>query len=94
MQIHVRVQVIVLAICFWCAGCTAQRHIAERDSTMVKDAEALLRSQVLDEAGWAMLQEPVTITAGHSPRSAGGVHDFFSEADYFWPIPKIRMGHT
>ena len=24
-------------------------------------------------------------TASHSPRSAGGPHDFFSEADYWWP---------
>jgi Alginate lyase len=30
---------------------------------------------------------PVTVTAARSPRSAGGLHDYFSEADYFWPDP-------
>jgi hypothetical protein len=40
----------------------------------------------MDEAAWAMAQ-PITITAETSSRSAGGKHDFFSEADYFWPDP-------
>ena len=53
-----------------------------------KEAEALLKKQILAEAAWAMQQKPVTVTAASSPRSAGGVHDFFSEADYFWPDPK------
>jgi hypothetical protein len=26
------------------------------------------------------------------PRSAGGLHDFFSEADYWWPDPKNPDG--
>jgi hypothetical protein len=42
---------------------------------------------VLGEAAWAMKQQPITITSESSPRSAGGKHDFFSEADYFWPNP-------
>jgi hypothetical protein len=44
-----------------------------------------LRKQILAQAGWAMQQQPVTVTAQHSPRSAGGKHDFFSEGDYWWP---------
>ncbi|MGY0036348.1 alginate lyase family protein [Pedobacter sp. NJ-S-72] len=39
-----------------------------------------------------MTQKPVTITAASSPRSAGGKHDFFSEADYFWPDPQNPDG--
>jgi hypothetical protein len=27
------------------------------------------------------------VTGAQSPRSAGGVHDFFSEGDYWWPDP-------
>jgi len=42
-----------------------------------------LRASVMTEAAWAMKQKPVTVTASHSDRSAGGRHDFFSEADYF-----------
>jgi hypothetical protein len=46
-----------------------------------------LEPRVMAEAAWAMKQKPVTVTAAHSSRSAGGPHDFFSEADYFWPNP-------
>lgn len=52
-----------------------------------KAAEATLRKQILAEADWAMEQAPVTVTAAYSTRSAGGLHDFFSEADYFWQDP-------
>jgi hypothetical protein len=44
-----------------------------------------LRRHILAEAAWALRQEPITVTASHSPRSAGGLHDFFSEGDYWWP---------
>jgi hypothetical protein len=57
-----------------------------------KETLALLREQVLKEAEWAMKQEPVTVTADSSVRSTGGKHDFFSEADYFWPDPKNPEG--
>lgn len=53
-----------------------------------KEIAATLRRQVLKEAAWAMDQSPVTVTASFSPRSAGGKHDFFSEADYWWPNPQ------
>lgn len=46
---------------------------------------ATLKPHNLAEAQWAMQQQPVTVTAQTSPRSAGGRHDFFSEGDYWWP---------
>jgi hypothetical protein len=57
-----------------------------------KAAEKVLRKQILAEAAWAMEQAPITVTASFCPRSAGGIHDFFSEADYFWPDPKNPDG--
>ena len=50
------------------------------------------RARVLKAANEYLLQKPVTITASSSPRSAGGPHDFFSEADYWWPDPKDPNG--
>lgn len=44
-----------------------------------------LHRHILAEAAWALRQAPVTVTASHSARSAGGPHDFFSEGDYWWP---------
>jgi Alginate lyase len=37
-------------------------------------------------------EDPRTVTAARSPRSAGGPHDFFSEGAYWWPAPKNPDG--
>ena len=36
--------------------------------------------------------EPVTVTANTCPRSAGGIHDYYSEATYWWPNPADPNG--
>jgi hypothetical protein len=61
-------------------------------ATLVRGAEtfdvvALERERVLKAAHRYLAEKPVTVTASSSPRSAGGPHDFFSEADYWWPDP-------
>jgi hypothetical protein len=50
------------------------------------------RERVLSAATRYLNETPVTITASASPRSAGGRHDFFSEADYWWPDPGHPAG--
>jgi DNA-binding LacI/PurR family transcriptional regulator len=45
------------------------------------------RPRVVRAADRYLGERPVTVTASHSPRSAGGPHDFFSEGDYWWPDP-------
>lgn len=50
------------------------------------------RVRVLRAANQYLREQPVAITAVQSPRSAGGVHDFFSEGDYWWPDPKNPGG--
>jgi hypothetical protein len=50
------------------------------------------RARVLKAANHYLKEAPITITASVSPRSAGGVHDFFSEGDYWWPDPKDPNG--
>jgi hypothetical protein len=56
------------------------------------DVKALDRDRVLKAAGAYLKEEPVTVTAARSPRSAGGPHDFFSEGDYWWPDPNNPGG--
>jgi hypothetical protein len=53
---------------------------------------AIERARVLAAANRYLAETPITITASSSPRSAGGPHDFFSEADYWWPDPKDPNG--
>ena len=56
------------------------------------DLPAIERGRVLRAANGYLKEVPLTITASSSPRSAGGPHDFFSEADYWWPDPEHPGG--
>ena len=47
----------------------------------------LLRTEIVIRGDKALAEEPVTITAYRAERSAGGIHDFYSEGDYWWPNP-------
>jgi len=50
------------------------------------------RKRVLAAAGKYLREQPMTVTASSSDRSAGGKHDFFSEGDYWWPDPNNPGG--
>jgi hypothetical protein len=67
------------------AGATAE---SARDI----DVAAFDRSRVLAAANRYLSEAPITITSARSPRSAGGLHDYFSEGDYWWPDPKNPGG--
>ena len=56
------------------------------------DLRALERTRVLTAAERYLTEQPITITAFSSPRSAGGQHDYFSEGDYWWPDPANADG--
>ncbi len=48
--------------------------------------------RILASAARFLSEDPVTIVAFPSPRSAGGIHDYYSEGDYWWPDPKDSTG--
>ncbi|HWH68308.1 MAG TPA: alginate lyase family protein, partial [Candidatus Sulfotelmatobacter sp.] len=50
------------------------------------------RPRILQKAAKCLQEQPVTVTASHCNRSAGGQHDFYSEGDYWWPDPKNPDG--
>jgi hypothetical protein len=50
------------------------------------------RERILRAAQEYLVLKPVTITAFPADRSAGGLHDYFSQADYFWPNPQDPNG--
>ncbi len=63
-----------------------------RASTGSFDLRAFERPRVVGQANQYLDQQPVTVTAARSTRSAGGLHDYFSEGDYWWPDPKDPEG--
>jgi hypothetical protein len=62
-------------------GSVAFRMVAETDT-----------QRILTAATKYVEQAPLTITAFPAERSAGGLHDFYSQADYFWPNPNDPNG--
>lgn len=69
-------------------ACRPSQHHTRSVGRYTDQAQAILYHQVMREAAWALQQQPVTVTASFSSRTAGGKHDFFSEGDYWWPNPK------
>lgn len=66
----------------WAAeNLSAYKMVAETD-----------RQRILDAARKYLPMESLTITAFHAADSPGGLHDFYSQADYFWPDPKNPNG--
>lgn len=49
-------------------------------------AEIILRANVF------LKKSPETITSFHADRSAGGLHDYYSEGKYWWPNPEDPNG--
>ena len=57
-----------------------------------RGGETSERARVLNAAQRYLREQPETIVSVPAPRSAGGPHDYFSEADYFWPDPQNPNG--
>jgi hypothetical protein len=68
-------------------GWTGQR-IPHLQKSIIKDA----RQKTISIADSFLSEVPVTVTVSHCVRSAGGLHDFYSEGDYWWPDPENRDG--
>jgi hypothetical protein len=51
------------------------------------DLVEIERTRILGKAAAYLDEAPVTVTAHRAKRSAGGLHDFYSEGDYWWPDP-------
>lgn len=82
MRLFALLPILILSSCH--SGRKLANSTENADRSLIAQT---LRPFVMQEAEWAMQQEPVTVTASHSERSAGGLHDFFSEGDYWWPDP-------
>ncbi len=49
-------------------------------------------TSILQKANIYLSMEPVTITSYVATRSAGGIHDYYSEGSYWWPNPADPEG--
>jgi len=82
-----------LAIAGAAAGHLALNPAYAADRITPSDLVAKLdRTRILTAADRYLADQPITVTASHSERSKGGLHDYFSEGDYWWPDEKNPNG--
>ena len=65
-------------------GAPAKLTAEHCDAQAVRDSD---RARVIARAEMYLEAEPRTVTADRAVRSAGGPNDFYSEGDYWWPVP-------
>lgn len=71
-----------LAMVACLAGCAGNSR-SPLEKMIVRD----VRRQTLEKADSFLTVAPETVTSARCERSAGGVNDFYSEGDYWWPDP-------
>ena len=75
-------------LCFMLLNdCQVKSSISLQDKVInsVKDMEIARAKAFLSSI-------PVTVTDSYCNRSAGGLHDYYSEGDYWWPNPQNPKG--
>ncbi|MFT5883622.1 MAG: hypothetical protein ACI9IP_000061 [Arcticibacterium sp.] len=65
---------------------------AYTSQTLPEQVIEKLAATEISRAKAFLLTEPITVTDSHSERSSGGIHDFYSEGDYWWPNPADLKG--
>lgn len=82
---RLRISIGLLMILFGLTTVTAKEDVKEQ-------VRRLLQAETLRRADAALESVPVTVTAARAQRSAGGIHDFYSEGDYWWANPQDPDG--
>jgi hypothetical protein len=81
---------------FCCQAAVCLTRVAFADVMRSTDGYALVartdRARIIAAATRYVDLRPRTITSYPSSRSPGGLHDYFSQADYFWPNPQDPGG--
>ncbi|MEO6817164.1 MAG: alginate lyase family protein, partial [Edaphobacter sp.] len=70
-----------------CAAAWAETRTTPYDMVAKVD-----HNRILAEAARYLSEKPITLAATRSSRSSGGLHDYFSEGDYWWPNPNDPGG--
>jgi hypothetical protein len=71
---------------------TINTPILAQNKAVFKQLGKVLKKTVLAKADSALALKPITVTAERCERSAGGIHDFYSEGDYWWQNPADPNG--
>jgi hypothetical protein len=87
-----RAAAILSLVVGWFLAAQFSVYAAENPKGDFFNLREIERPRIMEKAAKYLDEKPITVTASHSDRSAGGPHDFFSEGDYWWPDPKNPDG--
>ena len=66
--------------------------VCSAQESTVPTISAAEQQYIIETATGYLDSLPVTVTSAFCERSAGGLHDFYSEGDYWWPDPENPDG--
>jgi hypothetical protein len=78
--VHLKSVFLPLFLMFQSVLCAQSETIVEKITTALQATEIKRAKEYLNA-------KPETVTDSFCERSAGGIHDFYSEGDYWWPDP-------
>lgn len=87
-----RMQSLAAAACLFLAPVLAPGPAGAAEDHPPFDLVEIERGRILDKAAAYLEEAPLTVTALPAERSTGGLHDFYSEGDYWWPDPENPDG--
>lgn len=80
-RIHIGILIVIGISFIGCSSAKMDFNLDEIEKTRVfKYAEIYLK------------EKPITVTSSFCKRSAGNIHDFYSEGDYWWPDSQSPEG--
>jgi len=72
--------IFLIFFVFFAESCSSFKK--EPAQTIISNTHDFLRKQILDQANQYFTEEPITVTNEIAARSAGGIHNFYSEGHY------------
>ncbi len=82
----------VLNLIFLCSIIISLSGWGLNSTRQIPEYLQLERRRIIEAAGKYFKESPLTITSVTCKRSAGGLHDYYSEGDYWWPDPSDPNG--
>ena len=70
----------------------SEKSVKEWNDRVVQEKLKIYDKKTIEKAEEILSIAPQPITMFKSERSAGGIHDFYSEGDYWWPDPENPDG--
>lgn len=97
MKKNVIINIVLGIVLLWSMSCnststTDNEKLQLDNNNIIEEIIKSEKEQVLNQANKIVKAKPVTLTDTFCIRSAGNIHDYYSEGTYWWPNPEDVNG--